>query len=181
LNRRLGSFIVFLILATGCTTPRPVASPLPPTNTLAIRFVPNPTLPPTWTPVPTDTPVPTWTPIPTNTPAPTASAEQVCKEFGIASAPAPGAEYDYDGRVTFAWLAVPEGARLSLTITLRGEKQGIRLDIDQFGDNIIPIPLTRLPDETGGTYDWKIWLQHPQYGEICPHTGYFVRKPLKIL
>ncbi len=112
---------------------------------------------------------------------PTASAEQVCKDFGIASAPSAGTEYDYDGKVTFAWVAVPDATRLSLSITLRGEKQGIRLDVDQSGDNIIPIPLTRLPDETGGTYDWKIWLQHPTYGEICPHTGYFTRKPLKIM
>lgn len=175
------ALLLLIGLLVGCTATRPTPTIAPPTNTLAVQFVPNPTLPPTWTPVPTDTPIPTWTPAPTPTPAPTASAEQICKEFGIASAPALGKEFEYDDKATFAWVAVPEGVRLSLTITLRGEKQGIRLDIDQFGDNIIPIPLTRLPDETGGVYDWKIWLQHPQYGEICPHTGYFTRKPLKIM
>jgi hypothetical protein len=180
LSRRL--LLIGLLLLTGaCTNARSSPTLAPPTNTLSVQFVPQPTLPPTWTPAPTDTPIPTSTPEPTPTPAPTANAEQICAAFGIVSAPGNGTEFEYDGKTTFAWVNVPEKTRLSLTITLRGDKQGIRLDVDQVGDNIIPIPLLRLPADTSGTFDWKIWLQHPTYGEICARSGYFVRKPLKIM
>jgi hypothetical protein len=112
---------------------------------------------------------PTWTSPPSLTPPPT-----------IAAAPKDGDTLDYDGKATFGWRAVPNGVRLTLTITLHGAKQGIRLDVDTPGDNVVPIPLLRLPDDAG-QYDWKMWLQHPVYGEICPYSGTFIRKPLVIM
>lgn len=169
-----------LVCVSGCAAPRPPTRPLLPTTTLFVELLPRPSLPPTWTPAPTETPIPSVTPLPTETPVPTLSAEALCKTFGLISAPTSGGQFEYDGKVTFGWTNLPPDVRLSLTITLRGGKQGIRLDVDAPGDNLVPIPLTRLPDESSGTYDWKVWLQSPQYGEVCIQTGYFIRKELKI-
>jgi hypothetical protein len=149
-------------------------------NVQVVLFTPGPA-PLTWTPVPTETPLPTYTPLPTETLTPTPSAESICKSFGVVAAPASGIELPYDGTATFGWSGVPVGVRLSLTLTYHGGKQGIRLDVDAPGDNVVPIPLLRLPDDSSGRYDWRLWLQHPQYGELCVTTGYLIRKPLAIM
>lgn len=91
------------------------------------------------------------------------------------AAPADNAQLDYDASVTFAWHGVPQDTPLILSITKHGEKAGIRAELPVAGDSLLPFPLTRLPAD--GQYDWKIWLQHPQYGEICARSGMFTRKP----
>ncbi len=166
-------------MAGACTTSTAVPSPAPTqVHTLAPRG-PG-TLPPTWTALPTLTPLPSLAPGPTDTLVPTLTADEICKDFGLAAAPKSGAELEYDAKATFAWVGVPDGATLVLTINLHGSKAGVRLDVNAPGDNVVPISLLRLPDEAG-QYDWKMVLQHPVYGEICPYTGSFIRKPLVIL
>lgn len=170
------------LVAACSVVPRLPPTP-PPAITLNVQVVPftPPPAPITWTPIPTLTPEPTYTPLPTETLTPTPDAAAICKAFGLVSAPASGAELAYDGTATFSWTGVPAGTRLSLTLTLHGGKQGIRLDVDAPGDNIVPIPLTRLPDDSSGRYDWRVWLTHPQYGELCVTSGYIIRKPLVIM
>jgi hypothetical protein len=166
-------------LTAACGTGKPAAT-VAPTRVQTLAPAAIGTLPPTWTPLPTVTPFPSFTPGPTDTPVPTLSADQICKEFGVAAAPKSGAELEYDARVTFGWVGVPDSATLILNITLHGSKAGVRLDVSAPGDNIVPISLLRLPDEAG-QYDWKMVLQHPVYGEICPYSGSFIRKPLVMM
>lgn len=171
-----GVVFALLLMGVGCTA----RITTPPIATLLIVTAPRVTLPPAWTPVPTETALPTRTPLPTETALPTLTTNEICGSFGLTTRPATGAEYDYDATLTFAWTNVPTGVRLTLAINLHDAKQGLRLDVDAPGDNIVPIPLLRLPEDTG-RYDWKLGLQHPLYGEICKVEGYFTRRPLKIL
>lgn len=167
-----------LILLSACNTPRPaINAPTPAIITIAPEQ--RLTLPPTWTFAPTLTPLPTSIPQPTQTPAPTLTAAEICRGFGIVAAPQDGVQFDYDGKVTFGWRGVPDGVPMTLTITLHGQKAGARVDVNTPGDNLVSIPLTRLPQE--GRYEWRIWLKHPQYGEICIYTGTFTRKPLAMM
>jgi len=144
--------------------------------------VPTPTpfrLPPTWTPTATDTPHPTPTASPTVTLTPTLSAKDICDAFSIALAPAPNSLYEVAGVATFAWHGVTAEAPMSLSITLHGAIEGIRADSITDSDGLLPIQLTALAKP--GQYDWKIWLNHPVYGQICTYSGTFVRLPFKII
>ncbi len=181
---RLILFLLAVALAA-CGKDRPAATSIPttapatllPTHTAAVVATIGtlPTLPPTWTPLPTRPPLPTRTPTLPPTPLSTLSAQQICDSFRVIAAPADNAQLDYDATVTFAWHGVPSDAPMILSITKHGEKTGIRAEIPVPGDSLLPMPLTRLPSE--GQYDWKIWLQHPRYGEICARSGTFTRKP----
>ncbi len=176
---------LLLICAVGCSTARPVPNVVstPISTPLLVQGIGDlptrPPLPPSWTPEDTLTPQPTYTTTPTSTPVPTLSASALCTTFGIASTPAEGAQLAYDAKATFAWYGVPANVALVLTITLHGQKNGTRIDSNTPGDTILPFPLLDLPD--AGQYDWKIWIQHPQYGEVCVHSGTFIRKPLVIM
>jgi len=137
-------------------------------------------LPPTWTPVATETPLPTATITLTAPPTATLSAEDVCSAFHLITTPAVNAQLDYDASATFIWSGIPAGSTPVLTITLHGSNQpALRINGSGAGDTVLPIPLLRLPQ--AGLYDWKFWLQHPQYGQICVHSGTFTRKALTIL
>ncbi len=173
--RRVWLFVI-LLLVSGCASKPPIIVQTPQVVTLPAE---RPTLPPTWTPIPTLTPLPTHTPEPTQPPTPTLTAADICRDFGPVAVPGNGAQYDFDAKVTFGWRGVPDGVPMALTITLHGQKAGVRIDVKTPGDSLLPIPLTQLPQE--GDYDWKLWLQHPQYGEICVYTGTFTRKPLTMM
>ncbi|MCC7449961.1 MAG: hypothetical protein IT324_21260 [Anaerolineae bacterium] len=187
MRARLILFILAVALAA-CGKDRPTATPFP----TSIPATPSPsrttavvatvatigtlsTLPPTWTPLPSRTPLPTRTPTLSPTPIPTLTAQQICDHFRVVAAPAADAQFDYDSTATFAWQGVPQDVPMTLSITRHGEKTGVRAEIPVAGDSLLSFPLTRLPSD--GQYDWKIWLQHPQYGEICAHSGTFTRKP----
>jgi hypothetical protein len=98
----------------------------------------------------------------------------LCESFSVISAPKEGSEYEYDANVVFAWHGVTT-VPMVLRIKKVGSEAGLRVDVGMEGDAVLPIPLMRLPDE--GHYEWRIWLQDPQNGEICVHSGTFIRKP----
>jgi hypothetical protein len=168
--------ICFLLMGAGCTrTPAP-PSPTPRPTVVLPTDAP---LPPTWTPAPSRTADPTFTPIPPTLIPPTLSATDICRGFGLTVIPESGVSYAYDGQVTFAWAGVPRGVRITLSVTLEDSKEGLRVDTESEGDNVVALPLLRLPPKSG-RYDWRIWITHPVYGELCTRTGYFIRKALPI-
>ena len=171
-------FLLLLLVACGKDPTTPTATAAP-TTKVAATLVERRTLPPNWTPLPSLTPIPprpTFTPTPSPTPPSTLTAAQICSGFLIISAPAEASEFAYDGITSFAWHGVPNGAVLSLSITRNDNgKEAFRINIPVAGDSLLSLPLSRLPSE--GRYDWKIWLQHPQYGDICTHNGTLLRKP----
>ncbi len=140
---------------------------------------PPKTLPPTWTPAPNNTPRPTFTPRPSLTPIPTFTAQQICDHFQILIAPPENSRFDYDAKVPFAWQGVSEDIPVVMTITLHGSMAGLRLSVPTTDMVMFSLPLNRLPG--AGQYDWKIWLQHPSAGDICPHSGTFTRNPAPII
>ncbi len=149
-------------------------------ETLTIKTLP--TLPPTWTPAPTLTAPPTDTPYPTITPPPTFTAEQLCQNFHLIAAPAANASIAYDGVASFTWTGLNADATLTLQLTVHGAKAGVRADVVTPGDGVVAVPMLRLPQE--GPYDWQLWLQsvsHPEYGQLCIHTGTLVRQPVVMM
>jgi hypothetical protein len=140
--------------------------------------VERPTLPPSWTPQPTATPIPprpTFTPTLSPTPLPTLTVQQICSGFVIIFAPSEASEFVYDGTTSFSWHGVPEGVVLSLAVYRHDNgKEAFRVNLPIAGDSLLSLPMSRLP--IAGVYDWKIWLQHPLYGDICAHSGSFARK-----
>ncbi len=141
-------------------------------------------LPPTWTPLPTDTPFPTATITPTETPTGTPSISDLCGAFNLLAMPAKDAQLDFDARISFAWHATPSDT-VPVVITVINHdqpdnaKDQFHGELPQSGDMILGLPLIRLAD--AGHYDWKIALRDPQYGEICVHSGSFVRKPIALM
>ena len=183
---RLPGVGLLLVLLVACgKDPTRIAPTQPPTLTAAVGTTSIPatpverrTLPPTWTLEPTLTPIPprpTATATLSPTPVPTLTATQICTGFVIISAPAEASEFAYDGTTSFAWHGVPDGAVLSLSISRNDNgKEAFRINLPVAGDSLLTLPMARLPSE--GRYNWKIWLQHPQYGDICTHTGMMLRK-----
>lgn len=169
--------LLSLALLTGCgprPTPTPTATPYTIETRQAIATL-NRILPPTWTPAPTRTPPPTQTPLPTPTPRPTLSVEQVCTRFVLVAAPIDGIQLNYDAETQFVYSGVPRGAAAGLAIKGEGDDPELRLRIPFEGDGIVPISLSILPGP--GRYHWRLWVQHPVYGEICLNQGIFVRRP----
>ena len=96
--------------------------------------------------------------------------------------PAVNAAIVYDGVASFTWTGLAVDATLTLQVTVHGSKAGIRADIVTPGDGAVAVPMLRLPQE--GIYDWQLWLQsvsHPEYGQLCIHSGTIVRQPLTIM
>lgn len=104
----------------------------------------------------------------------TQSAQAVCDGFAVVSAPADNAQLDYDGTATFTWHGVPDGVSVLLKVALHGTGQGLAFSLPISGDSMLPVPFSKISDRQG-QYDWTISLKHPLYGEICPHSGSFVR------
>jgi hypothetical protein len=96
----------------------------------------------------------------------------MCETFKVVSAPKEGSAFEYDAHVVFGWSGI-SSLPMVLKINKQGSEAGLRLDIPIPGDGILPIPLMRLPDE--GVYEWRAWLQDPVNGEICTHSGTFIR------
>lgn len=141
------------------------------------QAIPTPYLPPSWTPHPTLTPRPTPTEAPTPTDVPTFTTEELCQYFKIIAPPGTK-PYEFWAVISFGWTGVPVGTALVLTITQQGSKGGVRLDVPYDGAGIFPIRLKQLPGP--GIYEWKAWVQDPQYGAICQQSGTFIRKALPI-
>jgi hypothetical protein len=166
------------VLLAACGSDRrvtlmPAQRILPTTPAATITLGVRPTLPPTWTSLPSTTPRSTNTATLSPTPLPTLTAKQICDDFKILAAPS--GQVESDALMTFAWHGVPVDVPVMLSITQRESKQGLRLDMSVAGDSLLRVPMSRLPAE--GDYDWKLWLQHPLFGEICPQSGTFTRKP----
>ena len=117
--------------------------------------------------------------MPSPTPVPTLSAQQVCAQFSIIATPAENAELDYDATAQLGWRGVPDGASVTLSIVQHDQQEGLRIDVPVTGDSLLAVSLARLYGV--GQFDWKLRLHHPQYGDICEHSGTFFRKPLPFM
>jgi hypothetical protein len=103
----------------------------------------------------------------------------VCNGFSVVVSPPLNAMYEIDGVVTFSWHGASADTPMSISITRHGQVDGLRADNITDLDGLLPISLKALGDP--GVYDWKIWLQHSQYGAICTYSGAFIKLPFRIL
>jgi hypothetical protein len=163
--------ILFLLLIVAACAPKPTATPY---LTATITLGAQPTLPPTWTPTHTFTSAPTRMPTDTPAPVPTISAADICKGFSVIATPDPKVEVSQDGSALFGWKNIPSGVRMRLYIWERGSRAGIFADVPIPGDGLLPIPAQRLPESY--YFNWRLWIEHPAYGQICVHQGTFTRQ-----
>jgi hypothetical protein len=133
------------------------------------------TLPPQWTLEPTSTPRPTSTRRPPPSPVPTLNAQQICEKFELFLAPPENAQFPAEGTANFGWRGAPPDATIVVQVILRGpRKDGIQVSAPGAAALLFALPLRELPSI--GDYEWKIYLQHPLYGDFCPHSGTFTRQ-----
>jgi hypothetical protein len=132
------------------------------------------TLAPSWTPEPTSTPRPTSTRRPTSTPVPTLNAQQICDKFELFLTPLENAQFPADGTANFGWRNAPPDSTIVVQVILRGpRKDGIQVSAPGAAALLFSLPLRELPSL--GDYEWKIYLQHPLYGDFCLRSGTFTR------
>lgn len=174
-----GAVILFFFLMS-CQTAEKKSVTQPPTLPLATQAVRVATLPPTWTPIPTATPsqTATQTPTPTLTVSPTVtatlSAESICDNFTLVSAPEAGVSLPFAGFIAFSWDGSPPDSLLILSVKSTTTDSETLVQFPSAAQRNAYFELYYLP--TWGTYRWTLSLFIEPYGELCPISGTFFRE-----